>query len=291
MRYRAGSVLRLTAPFRVAAQRFAFLFLVLAAFFLMLLGKGESLIVEKLRVSAVDLVSPVMEVLSRPAASAAEVVENVRGLIFLREENARLREENARLLRWEAVARKLEQDNAQLRNLLNFIPERGSSFVAARVIADSGGAFARSMIVNAGRRQGIQKGQPVVTEEGLAGRIARAGHYSARMILITDLNSRIPVLVEPSRARAILAGDNSETPRLEFLPSGVAIGPGDRIVTSGHGGMFPPGLPVGRVDETAGGIVRVRPFVRLDRLNFVRVVDYKGVAVPPSDETVRTRRR
>ena len=98
-----------------------------------------------------------------------------------------------------------------------------------------------SLILNAGAREGVRKGSPVVTGDGLVGRIAGVGYRSARVLLITDLNSRIPVLVEPTGMRAILAGDNSDRPRLIRLPPGATVSPGERVSTSGRAGAFPAG--------------------------------------------------
>jgi rod shape-determining protein MreC len=278
-------VARLTAPLRVLVQRFAFLLLVISAFVLMLLGKGETLLVERFRTGVLDFAAPVMEIMSRPAATLAAAIDNVNELINLRSENARLREENARLLAWQQTARQLQAENASLREFLRFPPESPARFITARVIADAGGAFVRSAIVNAGRRHGVAKGQAVVTPDGLVGRVFEAGVHSARVILITDINSKLPVLVENSRARAIMAGDNSDRPRLVFLPTSVEISIGDRIVTSGQGGLFPPGLPVARVASIENGIVRVEPLADFDRLEMVRVVDFSAVVPLPSSET------
>ncbi|HTB35995.1 MAG TPA: rod shape-determining protein MreC, partial [Reyranella sp.] len=124
------------------------------------------------------------------------------------------------------------------------------------------------------RRAGVAHGQAVVTGEGLAGRIAEVGDNSARVLFVTDVNSRLPVVVERTRERAILAGDNSPQLRLTLLQSVAGVQRGDRIITSGHGGSFPVGIPVGEVVETGEGGVRVKPFADFSRLEFVRVVDY-----------------
>ena len=121
---------------------------------------------------------------------------------------------------------------------------------------------------------------PLLIGGGLAGRAAAVGLRSARVLLITDINSRVPVVVEASRHRAILTGDNSGLPRLAFLPANAAVRSGDMVVTSGHGGVFPPGLPVGRISRSDDGVVRVQPFVKFERLEFVRVVDFSGVPAP-----------
>jgi len=265
---------RVSAPIRSLTHRFAFIGLVLAAFSLMLLGKADLETTERLRAQITVSVAPILDVLSRPVATANEVIDQFRELSVVREQNAVLRDQNERLLHWQMVARKLEAENIALRDQLNFIPGSEASFVTARVIADTGGAFAHSMLLNIGARPGISKGQSVVTGAGLVGRIAGVGSRSTWVLLITDLNSRIPVLAEQTRTRAIMAGNNTEKTQLIHLTPGAVISPGDRIVTSGHGGVFPAGIPVGIVEQVNEGNITVQPFVSRERLEYVRVVDY-----------------
>jgi rod shape-determining protein MreC len=162
----------------------------------------------------------------------------------------------------------------ELRSLLRLVPQPAVSFVTARVIANSGGAFVRNFLVDAGSDSGVARGQAVITGDGLVGRVVEVGTRAARILLVTDLNSRIPVIVERSRQRAILSGDNSGRPLLEYRDPAAAVNIGDRLVTSGEGGVFPPGLPVGVVSAVNGGTPRVAPYVELSRVEYVRIVDY-----------------
>ena len=274
-------MLRLAVPIRALTQRFAFLFLVLAAFGLMLLGKAETVLMDRLRAGVVDVVAPILDAASHPVATIADSIDNVRQLVNLRAENETLRAQNAQLLKWQAAARNLATENDAFRDLLHFVPSPRAQYSTARVIAASGGVFVRSVLVNAGKRHGVAKGHAVVTGDGLAGRIVSAGDGSARVLLITDLNSRIPVILENTRRRAILAGNNSETPRLVFLNRSGDIAPGARVVTSGHGGVFPPGIPVGVVSSIGDNGIQIRPFVRLDLIEYVRIVDFLPASSGP----------
>lgn len=283
MKPRGGSsVLRLALPIKVLIQRFAFLFLILAAFALMLLSKAETSAIEKVSNVVVDIFSPLMDGLSQPAAAISDAVSTVRQLANIHVENDRLRRENARLLAWQETSRRLMAQNQALMSLLEYKPDPRAKYIAARVIGDSGGAFVRSMLINSGRRDGLAKGQAAMTGHGLAGRVTSLGLRSARILLITDINSRVPVIVQASRDRAILAGDNSQLPRLVFLPNNASVNSGDIVVTSGHGGIFPAGLPVGRIIRSDDGLVRVNPFVRFEKLEFVRVIDYVSVLPEPT---------
>lgn len=274
------------AAFRQLLQRFAFLGLGALAFVLMMLGKADSVVIERVRTIVEDAVTPIMGVLVRPAATIAEAVDNVRALANIRTENAALREANERLLQWQTVARQLEAENNALRGLLDYQPSAEASFITARVVADSGGSFIHSVLINAGSREGIKKGQVAMTGEGVVGRVTEVGLRSARVLLLTDMNSRIPVVEERSRLRAILAGDNTDRPKLTHLLNPADLSPGDRLVTAAHGGAYPPGLPVGTVGAVADGIARIEPFMQRHKLEYLRVVDYglAGAVVPQGRE-------
>jgi rod shape-determining protein MreC len=244
-------------------------------------------LLERVRAVALDLVSPLLEALSRPVATINDLIADAEDIANLRAENVRLREENARLLAWQSVARRLEVENAELRDLLNFKEGPQATFITARVVGDSGSAFVRSMLLNVGSRAGVASGQAVVTGEGLIGRITEVGDSWSRVLLLSDLSFRLPVLVERTRERAILTGDNSPLPKLAMTQSLAGIQAGDRIITSGHGGTFPVGIPIGVVASTSEGSIRVKPLGETARLEFVRVVDYgitglvTGPAPPP----------
>src|SRR6195256_1764939 len=238
---------------RAAVQRFALGLLVLASFGAMLIGKTDTVLVEHARVLALDLASPVLEAIARPVAVANRAIADLKEFASLREENARLREENARLLAWQTAARRLENENDGLRGAANFREGPEASFITARIVGDSVSAYVRGALLNVGRKGGVASGQAVVTGEGLAGRIAEVGENSARVLFVTDVNSRLPVLIERTRERAILAGDNSSQLRLTLLQSVAGVQRGDRIITSGHGGSFPGGLSVGEGVPRRGG--------------------------------------
>jgi rod shape-determining protein MreC len=285
VRHRPEHLLRITAPLRGFAHRFAYVFLLAAALGILLLGKADPLIFQRARTTITDITAPVLDALSRPAVTVSHVITEARELARLREENNILRAENERLLKWQNAARTLLAENRELRNLLGFSPDPDASSVTARVIGDSGGAFVRSVLVNAGVREGVAKGNAALSGNGLLGRVAEVGLRSARILLINDLNSRIPVVVERSRERAILAGDNSLTPRLLYLPPLTDIQVGDRIVTSGHGGVFPVGLPVGVVTAINDEGVRILPYADATNIEYVRLMDFglDGILKETSD--------
>lgn len=267
------SISRASFPARMFGQRLAVVLLFIVALVLVVLGRTHDESISKLRMAATDIVAPMLDFLSIPMD--IEWITEITRFWNTYEENKKLRSDNLRLLQWQEVARELGQQNVFLKAQLNFTKEERPNFVSARIISDSGGLFVRTLLINAGRRGGVAPGQAAVTASGLVGRVVEAGSRAARLLLLTDLNSRVPVVVERSRYRGILAGDNSRRPSLIFLPANSKVGNGDRIVTSGHGGVFPPGIAVGIVTSISDGEIRVQPFVDWDRMEYVSILRYK----------------
>lgn len=255
-------------------QRFAFLSLVVIIFAIMLIGKADTILFERLQTSVVDIFTPVLSVMATPARTISTFASNIRELGAIREKNSELTQHNQRLLKWQAVANKLEDENRQLRRLLATVEETGVREISARVVTDPGGVFAKSVLVTAGSLSGVEKGQAVVTGEGLVGRVTQSGYRSSRILLLTDINSRIPVRVGDSGEKAVLSGDNSLRPKLTYLSVESMVKPGDRVVTSGDAASFPPGLPVGRVIMSDNTALAVQPFVMWDRLQYVEILDF-----------------
>lgn len=185
--------------------------------------------------------------------------------------NERLRAENARLREWRAHALNLRRRLSRYEELLQVAPPPDAARTA-RVLGEIGGPFERAVILQAGRAHGILYGHGVVDAHGLVGRIVGVGETTSRALLLTDFNSRVPVFVEPSGARGIAGGDGGDALRLEFLPEGAAVSLGDRVVTSGAGGLLPAGLLVGVVVSVEAGAPVVAPFMDAARLEWARVL-------------------
>jgi rod shape-determining protein MreC len=283
MKSRSAPLLHFMAPLRSATQRFAYSALLLGSVAVIILGRADAALIERLRSATADFVSPVLSVLSQPVAAVGGVVDRVRQAALLYEENDRLRSENAVLLQWQQAARQLEGENAELRGLTNYYPETTSWFATGQVIGTAGGAYSRNLLINRGSADGISKGQAVASGAGLVGRIAEVGSRASRVLLLTDLNSRIPVSLDSTHERAILAGDNTDRPQLIYLPPHAKPQPGDKLVTSGDGGVFPPGLIVGVVSSIEGTTIRVEPATDLSRVEYLRVIDFGLGGVLPQN--------
>ncbi|HXV26284.1 MAG TPA: rod shape-determining protein MreC [Alphaproteobacteria bacterium] len=276
MKTRGNSVLRLATPVRAWAQRFALALMLCTAFGLMLMSRSDTAGVERLRMTVADAVAPILGLMAEPVSTVTRMVQSIGALGDIYAQNEELRQENERLLQWLDAAKALQQENASLRQLLNLSAPATPRYVTTRIIGDNGGAFVRTVLVSSGAREGVRKNQAAIAGEGLAGRVIEVGERAARVLLLTDINSRVPVALENSRVRAVLAGDNGPMPQLVHLPPDTVPEIGERVVTSGFGGLFPPGIPVGTVAHASPEGVQVLPLVAWDRIEFLRLVDYEA---------------
>ncbi len=255
--------------------------LILLSVCLLAISTFQPQMLSGLRVGAADMAAPVLNVVSTPLQKAAIFVRDVTGLAAIQAENARLMEENIKLREWYQTALLLEAENKSLRELMNVKLEAPHTYITARILSDSANTFAKSLLVSAGNADGVRKGQAVIAADGLIGRVVEAGQRTARVLLITDMNSRVPVLVEGSRQHAIFAGKNEHTGTLVHLPPESKISKGARVVTSGVGGVFPVGLPIGVVSSVEDKIL-IEPFANFNRLMHVRIVN------KPADPNLRS---
>ncbi len=197
---------RVVAAWKSLVQGLLYAGLVFVAIILMMLGKANGEITERIRIQVADAVAPLLDLMSRPVDAAVAAAQAVQGWEALQAQNRALTQDRERLSRWQETAYRLEAENAELRQFLHLVPDPEAHFVTARVIADSGGAFARSLVVGAGAGDGVAKGHAVITATGLVGRVAGVAARSSLVLLITDLNFRVPVVIGATRTRAILAG-------------------------------------------------------------------------------------
>jgi rod shape-determining protein MreC len=275
-------VIRLSIQARQALARLTLPVLIVFSVFLMLLGRATPLVPEEARMTLSDALAPLYAVVNAPLRAVRASFRSVGDVVSLQADNDRLRLENERLRHWYDVAMALDAENATLKGNLRWVPDPTLSYVTARVVADAGGVYARSVLLSVGPHSDIRRGEIALDAAGLAGRVTEVGARSARVLLITDMNSRIPVVLEKNRARAILVGDNGPNPKLMYLPDGVRAEEGERVVTSADANAFPAGLLVGTVHYVANGQPALAPAADLGRLEILRIFDYGlGGILPP----------
>ena len=246
--------------------------LVLLLLGLFLLWRIDSPRVERFRAALVDRVVPSFDWALLPVTKAAAMIDEFQSYASLYEQNQELRRELQQMKAWREAALQLEQKNARLLDLNQVRLDPKLTHVTGVVLADSGSPFRQSVLLNVGARDGIRDGWATMDGIGLVGRVSGVGERTSRVILLTDSNSRVPVTVQPSGQKALLSGDNTALPPLEFLEDSDLVRPGDRVVTSGDGAMLPAGLLVGQVVLGTDRRLRVVLSADYERLEFLRVL-------------------
>lgn len=268
-------MIRLSIPLRQALARLTMPVLVIGAFGLMFLGKADGLLAERARISLADVLVPIDSALSGPATALRRTLGGIAGLVDLAAENARLKREVADLSRWRAMALALADEDLRLRAELHYMPAPTPPFVTVPIVTDGGGVFARSALVALAPGVRTVPDAVALDADGLVGRVVSVGTRAALVLLITDINSRIPVRLGRSHDRALMVGTNGPDPRLIYWSQGNPPLEGERIETSGAGGVFPAGLPVGVVHIAGPREFEVVPAAHLGRLEIVRLFDYR----------------
>ncbi len=216
--------------------------------------------------------APVSGALAAPGRWTGMGMENIRDYLFAVSENRKLKAELKEARQWRDVAIALRDTNDRYKSLLGLKTEPPIPMVAARTVSDSRGPFANTRLANAGVEKNIQPGNPVMSESGLVGRIIGVTRGASRILLLTDIASRTPVMIDRTNARAILTGDGGPNPKLEYLRGKEPVKQGDRVLTSGDGGVLPRGLPVGVAVKGLDGRWRVILASDAAPIDFVRIL-------------------
>lgn len=265
----------------------AVLVLVLTGTFL--LWRIDSPRVERFRAQVTDSIVPNLDWAMAPITGTINLARDFQSYRRIAEQNTELRRELRQMQAWKEAALQLEQENARLLDLNNVRLDPRLTYITGVVMADSGSPFRQSVLLNVGARDGIVEGWATMDGIGLVGRISGVAQNTARVIMVTDASSRIPAVIQPSGQRAIVAGDNSAAPPIDFLENPDLVRPGDRVVTSGDGGVFPAGLLLGQVAADPGGRLRVRLAADYERLEFLRVLRHYGTEkVSDTDEVLKS---
>jgi rod shape-determining protein MreC len=245
---------------------------ILFGFVLIFIAKIDIFAIRSAQSGLSGLVAPLYDVISAPVRAIETMFEGVRTVASLREEAIRLRAENNRLQRWQRRAEILESENRQLRSVLGAVIPPDREAVTARSITAPGSSFAHAMLVLHGPNKGVQIGDPVVTADGLVGYIIDAGAKESWVLLTSDVNSRIPVILSSSSWPGLAIGQNRSQLELSFLPLEAEPKENELALTSGHGEILPAGLPVGRVARKNGREFFLEPVVDLRSVSFVSIL-------------------
>ena len=265
-------------------RRLVLAVLILALTGTFLLWRIDSPRVERFRAQVTDRIVPNMDWAMAPVTGTINLFRDFQSYRRIAEQNAELRRELRQMEAWKEAALQLEQENARLLDLNNVRLDPRLTYITGVVLADSGSPFRQSVLLNVGARDGIVEGWATMDGIGLVGRVSGVAQNTARVIMGTDASSRVPAVIQLSGQKAIVAGDNTAAPPIDFLENPDLVRAGDRVITSGDGGVIPAGLLIGQVAEDPGGRLRVRLAADYERLEFLRVLRHYGTE-PVSDTT------
>lgn len=248
----------------------------LCLFAIFMVWRIDSPRVERFRLAVIDRIVPNFDWAMVPVTGTINLLRDFQSYQRIYQQNQELRRELQQMKSWKEAALQLEQENARLLDLNSVRLDPRLTHVTGVVVADSGSPFRQSVLLNVGRRDGVLDGWATMDGLGLVGRISGVGERASRVILLTDTTSRIPAVIQPSGQNAIVVGDNTRSPPVDFLENPDLVRPGDRVVSSGDGGVFPAGLVIGQVAKDPGGRLRVRLSADYERLEFLRVLRNYG---------------
>ena len=233
----------------------------------------------RIKQTSISFFTPVVSVLSKPVDWIKQGGYYLQNWAITYRENERLKAENEYLLKWRSLALELSAEQKELKEYLKYVPPQKTRHLMAEILLDEGSAYTRSFVVSAGFNQGVQKGMLAFSPKGLFARVVEVMPNYSRVMALTDYLSRVPVWVGESKVPALLIGDNTAHPFLQFLNENEMVSMGDIVMTSGYVGVYPAGLMIGTVSNIREDEVRVSLFENGEKLFFVRLVDF-GISSP-----------
>ena len=255
---------------RGTQQRFSLFVLVILSVVLIFVETIETRPLNKVRSFVKDVVYRSATIVSFPLKSVNNFTGFLENHLNLYSNYNELIKENNELKNNISKTDFLELENSQLRKLIDEQIESSSNLVSARVMIDKQSPYLNSFVINIGSNKSIENGMAVLDGKNFIGRIVDVNFFSSRVLLVSDLNSKIPVLVEPSANHAILSGHGTNEPTLEYLPENHTIQDGDKIYTSGKEGIFSSGIPIGEV-KIENNVVKVLLFSDLNQITFINI--------------------
>lgn len=228
----------------------------------------------QVQTAALDVMEPVISLTHKPVNYFKTKFESVAAVNDKANALEELRRENEELKQWMQIAHMMKAENKALKKLLNVKHDEELAFTSAKILSDNNSTYAHTVLVQLDKGHNVQKGQAALVEKGLIGRVVEAGDEFARIMLLQDMNARVPVIVEETGDKAILTGKNADFPVLEHLSPYHMVKAGQKVITSGHGGALPYGIEVGETALDKDGQVIVKLYADSSNQSFVKIIDY-----------------
>ena len=257
---------------RGTKQRFSLFVLLFSSIFLIVLGKFNFTAINYLKITINEVVYRTSFVASIPEKYITYSYRAIEEHIKLYKDYNFQKEELEKLKSEKYEVKFLEAENKRLKKVLNDI-NYSSELVIAKVIIDKQSPFLRSIIINKGSKNNIKKGMSVLSDSYLIGKVVEVNYMTSRVLLLSDLNSKIPVTIEPGSIQSILSGDGKNSGNIQYTKDNLPIADGSIIYTSGTGGLLKSGIPIGKIEQNENQN-SVNFFIDFSQLRYVKVSSY-----------------
>ena len=257
---------------RDTKQRFSLFALLFSSIFLIVLGKFNFTAINYLKITINEVVYRTSFVASIPEKYITYSYRAIEEHIKLYKDYNFQKEELEKLKSEKYEVKFLEAENKRLKKVLNDI-NYSSELVIAKVIIDKQSPFLRSIIINKGSKNNIKKGMSVLSDSYLIGKVVEVNYMTSRVLLLSDLNSKIPETIEPGSIQSILSGDGKNSGNIQYTKDNLPIADGSIIYTSGTGGLLKSGIPIGKIDQNENQN-SVNFFIDFSQLRYVKVSSY-----------------
>lgn len=262
------------SQFRLFLRKLMLALVMTSAFGLLFLNKADDVRLNNSQDIVSRILNPIIQTIQLPADGLYFAYEHIKDIVCVYRENIQLREKTKKFEENQNKLHAMQIENALLSELLLYQVPPASTFVTAKIIAVEGDGFSHSLIAYVPELNHVQKGQIVLYKEAVIGRVDAVQGSYVRIMAITDINSKIPVLIERTRNQGILAGNNTSVMNLLFTDSNADIKAGDLVVTSSVGGVFPSDLPLGYISKINDSVIEVQPMYKLEKAEYVKIVKY-----------------
>jgi len=266
-----GIAIRSTLLQRGAKQKFSLFVLILLSLSIFVLDISELKLIKILRSLLNDGVYRISAISSSPIKFSGTIKDFFITHIFVYKENRKLKTELEELKNKDFQTLYLQTANKRLQDIIQLEKKSAFTTITAKVILDKNSPYLNSVIINKGSNSKIKLGMPVLSKSNLVGRVVEVNFLSARILLLNDLNSKIPVMISPKGLQAILSGGGEDKPKLEYLPEKFKLNDKNLVFTSGKDGIFFEGIPVGNVIFEDNKI-KVKLFSDPNQVSFVNVI-------------------
>ena len=254
-------------------QRFSLIALIIFSILFLALGKLNFKAVDYVKIIIREIVYRSSFIVSAPENYLKNTYQNVQNHFIIYKDYFEIKSELEKLKSLKSVDNFIVEENKRLKKIIDDYVEESDEIVA-KILIDKKSPFLRSIIINKGSKSNVKLGMAVIDKDYLVGKVVEVNYLTSRILLLSDLNSKIPVIIEPGGFQSILSGTGKRNGIIKYLKDDYIIEENSILYTSGSGGVFKAGIPIGKIKSVKLDIKNVDFFSDFSQLKFVKVVSF-----------------